>query len=127
LFVGSAALAPAAYRQWKEADRWRGKARKIEARGRDRMNVGKSLKHQYGVGLGAPEYVPATLMSSHDRKQSIERIGKSMPLSEIGKAFAMPRIRIKPLAAPIKRTSPIRRGTFVRTPAGQTTYRRGSL
>ena len=285
LLSGSVALAPAAYRQWKEANRWRDKAGKIEARGRDRMNVGKSLKHQYGVGLGAPEYVPATLMSSHDRKQSIEqmrsratnrslyprhrqhslyagrrkgaqdkeivdtsrrkwlrardraftrgyaspmknpvlaldgvghavvnpdfrsraarsatlklnaklgtdsrerlheyrlatrakagqkmdrwatdagrsmarsrnrklaagaagtavfgslgtgialkrrreRIGKSMPLSEIGKAFAMPRIRIKPLAAPIKRTSPIRRGTFVRTPAGQTTYRRGSL
>jgi len=285
LFVGSAALAPAAYRQWKEADRWRGKARKIEAKGRDRMNVGKSLKYQYGVGLDAPEYIPATLMSSHDRKQSIERmksraayrgqyprarhyslyagrskgaqdkeivdaskrkwlrardraftrgyasttknpvlaldatgraavnpdfrsraarnatlklnaklgtesrerlheyrlatrtkagqkmdrwateagqsmarsrnrklavgtagaavlgslgtgialkrrrerIGKSIPLSEVNKAFTMPRIRIKPLAAPIKRTSPIRRGTFVRTPAGQTTYRRGSL
>ena len=117
LLSGSVALAPAAYRQWKEANRWRDKAGKIEARGRNRKlaagAAGTAVFGSLGTGIAL--------------KRRRERIGKSMPLSEIGKAFAMPRIRIKPLAAPIKRTSPIRRGTFVRTPADQTTYRRGSL
>lgn len=40
----------------------------------------------------------------------------------VGKA--MPGLRVKPL---IMRGSPVRRGTFVRKPAGQVTYRRGSL
>lgn len=38
-----------------------------------------------------------------------------------------PPVRFRRLAAPIRRGSAVRRGTFVRTPVGQTTYRRGSL
>lgn len=65
-------------------------------------------------------------------KQSPFDVNKS--LSEISadprgvsKAMPLRGLRVKPLTAPIKRASNVRRGTFVRTPLGQTTYRRGSL
>jgi len=85
---GSAALLPSANRQWTEANRWRDKARRIEARGQDRQ---RAAQHDF----------------------------------MISKAFTLPRIRRIPIS--VVRTSPVRRGTFVRTPAGLTTYRRGSL
>ena len=100
LLAGSAALAPSAYRQWKEADRWRGRAGKIEARGRQRMTVGKSL-------VEVSKLSPTQALS---RKRGVSK--------------AVPGLRFKPL---IRRGSPVRRGTFVRTLAGSTTYRRGSL
>lgn len=39
MFAGTAALTPAAVRQWKEANRWRNKANKIRAKGEQRMKA----------------------------------------------------------------------------------------
>lgn len=61
-------------------------------------------------------------------RTKVRRVGADHPnrakFDELGLSKAAPQLRVKPL---IMRGSPVRRGTFVRKPVGQMTYRRGSL
>ena len=118
--VGAAglALAPSARRQWAEANRWRDKAGKIQARGEQRR-----------ADAGQDFMLHKSYRSWVERKRA-DAVWERRYVRETGDApvgKALPPVRFRRLAAPIRRGSAVRRGTFVRTPVGQTTYRRGSL
>lgn len=162
LLAGSAALAPAAVRQWRgrrevgkslvEVSKWGAKihpvsrivygyegetpdtiAMRSDGRtmfGRNKYRTMVVPGEQYGKdkGLGVYRLSPNAFKLSRRQRRMLK--GRAKDISGLKTDYsgvlskAAPQLRVKPL---IMRGSPVRRGTFVRKPVGQMTYRRGSL